>query len=313
MAKNDVKNFCRAMWRHDAETIARLASRVDPNARDPWGNTPLLMAAKHGDLALVSLLITRSGKPDQDRKHLTPITYAAKRGAADIVAVLRKKGATVSILTSIYLGDITLVADALKRDRSLAVLRDEEETPILHHAVEALCFEAVAMLLKHGAKIDDTDPNGETALHRIADMRQAPQDKACKMATMLIDHGAAVDARNWDAVTPLHQAARARNLSVARVLLARGADANARDKSRGSTPLRRAVSTTGAGGTAGTADLMLPLTRLLLAHGADADACDKRGVPVHASARDAKIIALLGKHRAGEKTDSGRRKRRPKQ
>src|SRR5947207_1360637 len=74
------------------------------------------------------------------------------------------------------------------------------------------------------------------------------------------------------------------NTAVVELLLARGADPNARDKSRGSTPLRRAVSGTGAGGTAGTADLMMPLTRLLLAYGADPDARDKRGVPVHASA-----------------------------
>jgi ankyrin repeat protein len=50
------------------------------------------------------------------------------------------------------------------------------------------------------------------------------------------------------------------------VLLAHGADPNARDK-RGSTPLDRAVSSTGAGGTAGVD--AAPFIELLRKHGAD--------------------------------------------
>jgi len=118
------------------------------------------------------------------------------------------------------------------------------------------------------------------------------------MASLLLDRGADPDARNWDDVTPLHQAVRARNLAVVQILLERGADPNARDKLRGSTPLRRAVSATGAGGTAGTSALMAPLTRLLLEYGADPDACDKRGIPVHASARAPDVRAILDEHRA---------------
>src|SRR5712691_8952051 len=297
MATDEVKALRRAIWRHDRVVIAELAPRVDPNAKDPWGNTPLLMAAQYGDLALVSLLVRRGGDIDQRSQHLTPITLAARRKAADIVRFLQESGAKMSIVTLVHLGERERCQQELLRDPAQARLRDEQGTPILHHAVEALQPELVEQMLASGATVSDTDPNGETALHRIADMRQSPQGPAAKMATLLLDLGADPNARNWDDVTPLHQAVRARNLAVVEVLLARGADANARDKSRRSTPLRRAVSGTGAGGTAGTADLMVPLTRLLLAYGADPDAQDKRGVPVHASARAPDVRAVLDEQR----------------
>jgi ankyrin repeat protein len=135
---DDVKAFCRALWRHEVKTIAALAPCVDPNARDPWGNTPLLMAAQYGDLSLVSLLVRRGGDVDQQRKHLTPITLAARRNAADIVNFLRDNGATVSIVTCVHLGEREGCAQELVRDSRQARLRDEQGTPILHHAVEAL-------------------------------------------------------------------------------------------------------------------------------------------------------------------------------
>ena len=294
---DDVTAFCRAVWRKDTKTIAALANRVDPNAADRWGHTPLLMAAQYGDLSLVSLLVGRGADVNQQREHLTPITLAARRQASDIVAFLKAAGATLSIVTWTCLGDRGRVERELDRDPKLSTLRDEEGTPVLHHAAEGLHLDLVRVLLDRGAGISDADSNGETALHRIADIRQAAQEPAAEMAALLLDRGADPNARNWDDVTPLHQAVRARNMAVAKLLLERGADANARDKIRGSTPLRRAVSATGAGGTAGTTDLMLPLARLLLEHGADPEACDKRGVPVHESARAADLRALLDEYR----------------
>jgi len=290
--KDDVEVFCRAVWRNEAKAIAALVGRVDPNGADRWGHRPLSMAAGHGDLAVVRALVERGARVDQDRTYLTPVTLAARRGALDLVEFLRARGATVSVLTSVYLGDADAVRRELGREPALAGLKDEEGTPLLLHAAQALSTEVVGLLLGGGAAIGEADPDGETALHRAADLRGAPPAAARAMATFLLDHGADPNARNWDEVTPLHQAVRARNVAVVEVLLARGAEVDARDKG-GSTPLRRAVSATGASGTAGTSALMAPLTRLLLDHGADPDARDRRGVPVRASARAPEVLALL--------------------
>jgi ankyrin repeat protein len=93
---------------------------------------------------------------------------------------------------------------------------------------------------------------------------------------LLIERGAPVDARNRDVVAPLHQAVRARNLAVVEVLLDRGASPNAADK-RGSKPLHRASSSTGASGTDGIDPA--PFVELLLARGADPEQKDRGGRP----------------------------------
>jgi ankyrin repeat protein len=295
--KDDVTAFTEAIWRRQVDTIAALVARVDPNAPDRWSRTPLMMAAEFGDLALVAALVARGGDVDQKRTHLTPVTLAARRGDAAMVRFLRDQGAVMSIVTWVHLGDRPQVRRELGRDPGLARLRDEAGTPLVHHAAEAMAPELLALLLEHGAEVDERDENGETPLHRVADMLTTDPDSAAHMATLLLDRGADANARNWDDVTPLHQGVRRRNLAVVEVLLDRGADPNARDRGRGSTPLRRAVSGTGASGTAGTTELMLPLARLLLEHGADPDARDKRGVPVHASTRAPELRALLEEYR----------------
>jgi ankyrin repeat protein len=275
-----VTAFNEALWRHDDAAIARLAPRIDPNTVDRWQRAPLAMAAQYGEIATVRQLLARGARPDADRRYLTPITYAARRGACDIVDALRDAGATVSIATSIYLGDRAAVSRALASTAATTV--DEEGTPLLLHAAESLHADIAAVLLDAGAGVAAADRFGETALHRVADLRHADGKRASKAAALLIDRGAQVDARNRDEVTPLHQAVRARNLAVVELLLARAADPNARDK-RGSTPLHRAVSSTGASGTAGVD--AAPFVAALLAHGADPDQRDARGRSPRAAAK----------------------------
>jgi ankyrin repeat protein len=264
-----VSEFNEAIWRGDARTLARLISLIDPNAEDRWHRRPLSLAAQYGDASLTRQLLDRGAEVDGGRTYLTPISHAAARGALDIVKLLREAGAKVSVLTSVYLGDRRAVAES-------ELIVDEEGTPLLLHAAQSLDARVVTDLLDRDASLAATDRFGETALHRVADLRRTDGPRAARMATLLLDRGASVDARNRDGVTPLHQAVRARNLAVVEVLLARGANPNAGDK-RGSTPLHRASSSTGAGHTAGIDPA--PFIELLLARGADPKQKDKRGRP----------------------------------
>ena len=262
-----ITEFCEALWRGEEETVARLISRVDPNGEDRWHRRVLSMVAQYGAVGHVKLLIDRGADVDAGRSHLTPITYAAARGDHEIVELLRSAGASLSIVTYVYLGDRAAVAKA-----DLVV--DEDGTPVLLHAAQSLDARIVADLLGRGADVAGTDRFGETALHRVADLRRVDGPKAARVAAVLIDAGAPVDARNRDGVTPLHQAARARNGAVMRVLLDRGANPNAADK-KGSTALHRACSSSGASNTAGVD--ATPLVDLLHARGADPKQRDKRG------------------------------------
>ncbi|MCE9596119.1 MAG: ankyrin repeat domain-containing protein [Planctomycetes bacterium] len=264
---DQVSEFCEAVWRENTLEIARLIPQIDPNAEDRWHRRPLSMAAQYGDARLVRELLDRGAEVDAGRSQLTPIAHAAARGAHEIVELLRSAGAVISVVTSVYLGDRRAVAEA-----DLVV--DEEGTPLLLHAAQSLDAQIVGDLLDGGANTAATDRFGETALHRVADLRRTDGPKAGRVARLLIERGALVDACNRDGVTALHQAVRARNLAVVEVLLDRGANLNAADK-RGSTPLHRASSSTGAGNTVGIDPA--PFVDLLLARGADPKQKDKRG------------------------------------
>jgi ankyrin repeat protein len=249
-------SFNEALWRGQMKVAGRALARLDPNQPDRWGRMPLAMAAQYGDAAIIAKLIARGADVEGGRTHLTPLAYATRRGQVDIVRVLREAGARPSTVSKIYQGKLA---------RGAASIVDEEGTPLLHHAAQSLRAETVAALLDAGADVHQGDRFGETALHRVADLRRTDGPKAAAIALLLIDRGARVDARNRDQVSPLHQAVRARNLAVVEVLLARGADPNARDR-RGSSVLARALSSTGAGGTRGIDPK--PFVEILRAHGA---------------------------------------------
>lgn len=121
----------------------------------------------------------------------------------------------------------------------------------------------VNVLLGYGASVDDRGRYGLTALHYAVRGGQLP------LIRLLLERGARADALGADGLTPLLHLAKTRSkadpIPVMELLAARGADVNARDETQGTLLMHFARR--------GHADAV----RWLLAHGADRNARNKSG------------------------------------
>ena len=125
-----------------------------------------------------------------------------------------------------------------------------------------LDLERLTAALKSGAAVDGL-------LLAAASAHDPPPRLQLDVLRLLIRHGADVNETDKNGVTPLHRAVRFRSPVAVKFLLERGADPNAVDRRTRSTPLHRAVTSTGAPATAGKAREVRQIIELLLAHGAD--------------------------------------------
>ena len=82
-------------------------------------------------------------------------------------------------------------------------------------------------LLKAGTNVNCRGGPWE---NKEAPLHHAARKNRLEVAQVLLAHGADVNARNKFERAPLHEAAYNNSLEVAQVLLAHGADVNARDK-----------------------------------------------------------------------------------
>jgi uncharacterized protein len=105
--------------------------------------------------------------------------------------------------------------------------------------------------------------------------------------------GVNVGETDKNGVTILHHAVRFRSPAAVRALIAKGANVNQACKRSGSTPLHRAVTSTGAPGTAGMQAEAREIVALLLEAGADPAIRNKKGMTPGDYATDETIRNLL--------------------
>ena len=160
---------------------------------------------------------------------------------------------------------VTILVTALSAGCDLhvdSVYLGRDEARLLGH-VSAGNLAAVKKFLDQGGNVNLQDEPGMTPLHHA--VNDDWKGSHLEMIKLLIDKGANVKAIDDTHHTPLHLAS---NKETAGLLLAAGADVNAKTRRNGETSLFSAAHGA-AQGASKSYEMYLDLTKLLIARGAD--------------------------------------------
>jgi TolB-like protein/class 3 adenylate cyclase len=286
-----------AAQKGDIDAVRRLiADRVNVDAKDYHGKTPLHVAAESGHEKVAALLIeagadmevrTRpSGRAFADFGS-TALILTARWGHTSVAELLINAGADVNARTgqdpsgrrgeygglhyAASYGHEGIVELLITGGADIELRNGSLETP-LFDAARAGYKSIVELLISNGANVNAKDNRADTSLHR------AVISGDYDAVRLLLANGADINATNLRGETPLHDTAYSGHTQITELLLADGADVNASDQN-GYTPLRRAVDKG-----------QLTMAELLIKKGADVATRDKYGLtPLHIVAQTDRI------------------------
>ena len=192
----------------DTDALARLLDRGGSvETRSSGGRTLLICATKKGRTEVVRLLLARHADPNAlSLRGNSPLDFATDLGQPEIVKLLLEAGA----------------------DPNGFRARDSwgDTYSPLFQSFRTGRIEVVRLLLDHGARLQETNNIGTTALMDAA--RRPHPD----VLALLIERGQSVNAANRFGYTALMCAAAAGCEENVRFLLGKGADLHAKGKNR---------------------------------------------------------------------------------
>ena len=264
--------------------LAALAVIVSPQKTEAFR---LGVVSNNG--ALISFSVNRVSRPGQARRRQRPAAKPKKDPREEALAEAAGSGKVEAVKTLLAEGVSPNAKDedgypalvlAVKLDGGIEVVRmllakgadvnapDSEGRSALWFAAWQGQSEMVKVLLDKGADVNNSQNDGRTAL-RMAVVGGNSLSKQLEMVKALLDRGAKVNATDENGATVLMAAVGAGRPEIARLLLDRGANVNAKAGPKhvvGATALVLAV---GFGQTS--------MVTLLLERGADVNARGHRG------------------------------------
>lgn len=185
----------------------------------------LIDAIRTGDAARVAALL------DADRSllsaragNVSAILFAVYVQHPEIARLFVERGAELDFGEACALGDERRAIELLDRDPSLLERRSADGFPPVGYAIFFRHPSLARALIERGADVSAAAENAQ----RVAPVHAAASVGDVGTMRLLLDRGADANARQQNGFTPIHAAAGNGDLAMAKLLVERGADRHAR-------------------------------------------------------------------------------------
>ena len=202
--------------------------KVDLDAVDADGNTPLMFAVKSGKREVAEYLLKKGAKVDYiDNFGVSPLHLATRKNSLELVTLFLEYGANINIcdnynqtpiFDAVMENNPKMIELLFENGAKISYQNREGRTPLMVSSYNKFRQEAMCTLLKLGADVNVVDKMGRDAfMHAINNNNGAMMD-------ILLKAGAVINRKDMAGFTPLMICAKRGNREGVRVLISRGAD-----------------------------------------------------------------------------------------
>lgn len=198
-----------------------------------------IKAVTGGDAAKVTSMLRSNPQlaSTRDTNGRSAVLLAIYYGKKDIASILVESGISLTIFEAAAIGETKVVKSLITKDKSQIDAYAPDGFFPLGLAIFFGHPETALALLEAGAKVNLASKESM----RVTPLHTAVAAHQLLIARELIKRGANVNARSENDFVPLHEASARGELEFAKLLLDNGADINAKTKD-GKTPLEFAIS-----------------------------------------------------------------------